>query len=353
MSRRRKIWVALAVVVVLLAGLRLALPNLLRDEINRRGQDMGEYRTHVEDVSLHLWRGAYSIHGVLIEKKSGKVPVPLAQIKTIESSVSGKALLSGGIVSKMHFIEPVLSFIDGAGKADSQSGRGVNWLAQLEGILLSGILPSELDEMHISRGTVHFRNFLARPQVNLVATDVEATVVNLTNVRSEREARPAELKATANILNGAPLEAHARFDPHAEFREFGFDLRIQRIRLTELNDFFQAYALLDVESGEGEIVMQLETRDGRVSGYAKPLFRDIKIVDFKDAENPLRLAWEALAGTLVAIFTNQSKDQFATRIEFEGTVADPKIDAMDALLGILRNAFGKALSPAFEKIKDD
>lgn len=349
MNRWHKSSIALAVLVALLVGLRIALPGIVRDEINQRGGDLGDYRAHVEDVDLHLWRGAYSIHDMVIEKKTGKVPVPLAKIPTIDLSVSWNALFHGGVVAKVNFIEPVFSLVDGSGSADSQSGEGVDWRGKLE-----ELLPIRLDEVRISNGTVHFRNFIAKPQVDLSATAVDASVDNLTNVRDDRGTRAARLTATANILNGAPMEAEARFDPFADFREFGFDLRVKKIKLTELNDFFRAYAFLDVESGDGDLIVQMEAKDGKVTGYAKPLFRDIKLIDWKeDIKNPLRLAWEALAGTMVAIFKNHPQDQFATRIEFEGSVDNPKVDTWESIKGILRNAFVKALGPEFEQITTD
>ena len=337
------------VLVAALIGLRLALPGWMLKTANAQLQELGEYRGHIEDIDIHLWRGAYSITNLVIEKTSGQVPVPLLSAPLMDIAISWDALLRGGVVAHVHFDSPELTLVDGRGDADSQSGRGVDWRNQLE-----QLLPIKLDELWISNGTVNFRNFISKPQVDLHATEVEARVDNLTNVRDERGARPALLTAKANILDGAPLEIQARFDPFAEFNDVGLELQIKRIHLPKLNDFFRAYALLDVESGAGEITVQMETQRGRVSGYVKPLFRDIKMIDWKeDIKNPLRLAWEALAATMIAVFKNHKEDQLATRIDFEGSIENPKVNTLDAIGGILHNAFVKALGPELEKIKGD
>ena len=51
-------------------------PIWVRDHVNRKLSEMPDYRTHVGVVTLHFWRGAYSVHNINVVKTSGKVPVP-------------------------------------------------------------------------------------------------------------------------------------------------------------------------------------------------------------------------------------------------------------------------------------
>jgi hypothetical protein len=345
--KRRTLLIVLGGIAAVLVGLRLLLPHWVLATLNDRLMDMGEYRGFVADVDIHLWRGAYSLHKLVIEKSSGKVPVPLLNAPLIDIAVSWHALFRGSVVAQVHFDRPELMLVDGGDDADSQSGRGVDWRRQLE-----NLLPIRLDELVIHDGLVGFRNFHSKPPVDVRATQVEARIDNLTNARRDEGARPAVLTVQANVLDGAPLTAEARFDPLADFNEFGLDLQVKEIDLPRLNDLFRVYSKLDVKSGTGDLVLQLEAKAGRVSGYAKPLFRDIELIEWKeDRKNPLRLAWEMVATTLATVFKNRKTDQLATRIDFEGTVADPKVETLDAILGILHNAFVKALGSGFEQIK--
>lgn len=347
-QRKRTIVIVAGALVAVLIVLRVVAPQWVLASINDRlWEELGDYRGSVAEVDIHLWRGAVTLKNLLIEKASGKVPVPLLKAPRVEAALSWRALWRGGVVAKMHFEHPELTLVDGRGEADSQSGRGVDWRGQLE-----GMLPIRLDEVLISDGVVGFRNFISDPPVDLRATQVEARVVNLTNVRDDDGARPAVLTAQANILDGAPMVAEARFDPFAGLHDFGIDVRVSRIDLPKLNDLFRAYALLDVKSGVGDLVFQMEAQKGRVTGYVKPLFRDIKFIDWKeDKKNPLRLAWEVVAATIVALFKNQKEDLLATKIEFKGSIDDPNVGALDAILGILHNAFVQVLGPDFEKGK--
>lgn len=81
------LWIV-AVLVVLLIALDLALPYLVRNYLNDKLADMGDYRGQVTDVDVALWRGAYKINGLQIVKVDGKVPVPFVKAPLIDLSVS-------------------------------------------------------------------------------------------------------------------------------------------------------------------------------------------------------------------------------------------------------------------------
>ena len=82
---------SLAALLLLLLALHLALPYLVRDYLNGKLADMGDYRGHIADVDLALWRGAYRIDGLSIVKDNGKVPVPFLDAPSIDLSVSWQA----------------------------------------------------------------------------------------------------------------------------------------------------------------------------------------------------------------------------------------------------------------------
>lgn len=344
--RRRWPWITLSVIAVVLVGIRLALPSWVTDYLNSKLNRMGDYHGHIDAVDLQLWRGAYSITGLRITKSAGKVPVSLLEAPRTDLSISWRALLDGGVVASVEFQGPKVNFVDSEGKA-TQSGTGVDWRQQVE-----KLIPIRLDEVRVHNGVVHFRNFSTDPKVDLEATGVEARVLNLTNVR-DAGARAADFKLTAHVLGQAPLESQAKFDPFGSLKDFDFKLQLKQVELKRLNKFLQAYLKLDVESGKGEFVMELEGRNGQLDGYAKPLFHDVQVFSWKhdvekQGDNPLRAVWEAVAGGIENLFKNQSTDQFATRVEIHGRIGDAKTSTWQAIIAILHNAFVKAYRPQLE-----
>lgn len=354
MTRRNHIllWLSLAAVVVaVLVAARLMLPHWVRDYLNDRMAHMGEYRGRIADVDLHFWRGAYSLDDLRVDKVGGKVPVPLLSTPRMDIALSWRALWHGAIRAEVVFREPVVNFVDGSGKDDSQAGRGVDWRRQLQ-----NLTPVRLDQVDVHDGTVTFHNFVSEPRVDLKATDVEGTVTNLTNADRAGGRRVATLRASARILGKAPLQTAARFDPLERLGDFSFQLRVLGVDLVEANDLARAYAGLDFASGHGDFVMQLDARNGRLSGYAKPLFKDMQIFSWKqdveqEHENPFRLAWEALAQGVTSIFSNREQDQFATRVPISGRIEDKDLGTFQAIVNVLHNAFVEAYTPQLEHLR--
>lgn len=346
---RRHLGILLLVVIVLVA-VRALLPYAVRSYLNGRMERMGDYHGQIADIDLHLWRGAYSIDALRIVKVSGDVPVPLLDAPHTEIALSWNALRHGVLRGKIAFDRPVVNFVDGRGSGASQTGRGVDWRAKLR-----MLAPIRLDEVTVHDGKVTFQSFVSQPRVDLTMTQVQATATNLTNIDRRQGSRVAELHATARLLGEARLETRARFDPLSHFGDFSYELQVRDIDLTRANDLARAYAGLDFAGGRGDFTMALEARDGQLTGYAKPLFRGLKIFSWKQDvasgdKNPLQIAWQALAQGVTSLFKNHAEDQFATRVPISGRIDDRHLDTVAAILGVLRNAFVKAYTPKLEHL---
>jgi len=347
---RLPLWILLGLALLLLI-LHLALPHLVLNYLNDKMADMGDYRGQVEDVDLAWWRGAYRVEGVLIEKKDKQVPAPLFSAPAIDIAVSWGALWhEREVVAEVEFQEPRLNFVDGGDKAESQTGGGVDWRQKLE-----EMIPITLNEVRVVNGQIAFRNFTADPPVNVYANEVNASVQNLTTVAEQgSEGRVANLDGTAKLFNQAPLEARAAFDPLGKWENFELELRITGVQLTKLNDFSLAYGHFDFKEGTGDLVLEVEATNSQLSGYIKPLLRDVQVFDYEqDIANKekgfFQGIWEAVVGTSEDILKNKEKNQFATRVELSGNIKDADVSPFQAFLAILRNGFVEAFSARFER----
>ena len=342
------LWTLLTLAIALLA-LHIALPLLLRDYLNDRLANMGDYRGQISDIDLALWRGAYQINGLNIVKLNGQVPVPLLEAPVIDLAVSWRELWNNrSIVAEVAFERPQLTFVDGGNAANSQTGEGVDWRAQLR-----GLLPIHINEIRVIDGNLAFRNFTAKPPVDLQASEINGSILNLSNVSVVDNLRPASLQATAKVFEQAPMQASANFDPLGQLDDFDLRLRITDIQLKQLNSFTRAYADFDFAAGQGDFVMELDARQGKLKGYAKPLLRNMEVFDWQQDvaakdKNLLTGAWEALVGGGSWLLKNQRKDQFATRVNIEGDLKTYDISRWQAFKAILRNAFVRAFSSRFD-----
>ncbi len=347
-TRTRKALFILLFALVLLGVLRAMLPIWVTDYVNRQLDTMGEYHGEIEDVDLHLIVGSYSIKDLIITKQDSSIPVPFVFAPEIELALAWAALLRGKIVAKADFYQPQLIFVDGE-DGEVQGGLGVNWRKQLE-----KLAPFRLDEIRVHNGMVHFYNFTSEPPVDLQANDVNGYVLNMSNVADDSK-RAASYSITANLFDASEIESQGQFDSLNPLEDFNSQMKVSNVELTNLNEFFQAYLNFDVASGDGSFVMELDSSQGQLVGYAKPLFKDVDIFKWEQdveaqRDNPLRLLWESIAGGLQSLLKNQSEDQFATRIEIRGEIGNPETSTWQAIKGILANAFIEAYRPVYESL---
>ncbi len=340
---------------LLLLVLHLALPYLVLNYLNGKLADMGDYRGHIEDVDLAWWRGAYRADDLIIEKKNERVQAPLFTANAIDIGLSWRALWKDqALVGEIVLEQPHLNFVDGNEENDSQTGDGVDWRDRV-----NDLMPFTLNELRIVDGQVSFRNFQADPPVHVYANAINASLFNLTNTADQEQGRVARFEGRAKLFNQAPIEATARFDPYTDWEDFQFSLRLTGLDLTKLNDFASAYGNFDFAAGTGDLVVEAEANNSQLDGYIKPLLRNVEVFNFEqDVENDdkgfFRGIWEAVVGGGEEVLQNQSKDQFATRVELSGSTKNADVSPFQAFVAILRNAFVEAFSARFERsLADD
>ncbi len=342
---RRAAWFILAVVVVL-GALRAALPYLVKDYVNRKLDEIPEYEGTIGDVDIHLWRGAYTIHDIRILKSTGQVPVPFFEADTMDLSIQWSQLFRGAIVGEIQLQKPRLTFVTGPTEEQRQTGIDKGW-----GKTLEQLFPFTINRFEIDEGAIRFHDPHSDPEVDIFVYDLFATAINLSNVRKNSGGLPASVRARGKAWGDGELEVVLDLDPIAKAPAFHLAAALTNVNLVALNDFMRAYGKVDVESGIFSVYTEIAGSDGMFSGYVKPFFRELNIYEWDQdrKEGVLKAFWEAIVGTVAAIFENQPKDQLATKIPVSGSFQNTDVDIWATLGTLLRNAFIRALLPRFER----
>jgi hypothetical protein len=337
-------WILLIVLVVLVA-FRIALPTIVKSYVNKTLADIPGYPGYIDDVDMDLWRGAYVIKDLNIEKVDAKIPVPFFSSKKIDLSIEWAALLQGSLLGKIKFIDPKNSFVQGPTEVESQNGGGTNFIETLK-----KLFPVKINRFDVQNGEVHFRNFHSNPKVDIHLDSLFLHASNLTNSKSLSKTLVASVDARGKVMGTGRLKGHLDIDPYAAQPTFKLDCQVEQVELTTMNNFFDAYGSIDVKSGVFQMYSEVAAADGKFTGYVKPLFKDMIILDVsKDAKNPLKLIWQALVAGVAALFTNHSTDVIGTTIPLSGTFENKTVDILSTLGGILKNAFIKALLPGIDR----
>lgn len=344
-SRKKKTWRIVLAVLTLLVVIRLALPFVILHYANRTLSTMNGYRGHIKDIDLALLRGAYKIDSVYLNKydSASQRQTPFFGAKMIDLSVEWKALFKGGIVGELVFDSPTLRFTK-----DKVEPNQVQKDSSDFRTLLNDFMPLDVNRVEINNGRIAYLDEHSSPKVDIALTNAHLLALNLRNSYDSTSVLPATVTAQADVYEGN-LIINARLNPMNPRPTFDVNAEIKNTNLVKLNDFFKAYASVDINRGSFGLYSEAAAKDGRFDGYVKPLITNLKVLGPEDRHDTiLQKLWEGIVGGVAQIFKNQRKDQLATKIPFEGDIKEPETNVWFVIGNILQNAFVRAIQPSLD-----
>ena len=337
----------LLIVVVILVAVRIYLPFWVTDYVNKVLDDVPGYSGSIEDVDLHLYRGAYRIHQLKMVKTGAGLPEPFLDIDIIDLSVQWDALFDGRLVGEVSLVNAEANFVTSVSNESEaeQTGGEADWTEPIK-----ELMPLEINRFSVHNGTIAFKDYTADPKVDISLDSLTLNATNLSNVENKQVELPSDIRATATSIGGGRLDLVGKANLLKKIPDFDMEAQFEGVSLPALNSFTKAYAKLDFEKGVFNLYSELAVDDGVLTGYVKPVLSEIKMIDFsEDKKKPLEMAWEAVAGLVMELFENQPKDQFATKVPMSGDLNNVKSSIWPTIGNIFKNAFIQA----FKKKTDD
>ena len=343
--RKRKAFYFFMGFIVLIVIARLVLPYVVLHLVNKNLATMKGYYGHVKDIDLAIIRGAYKVDNIYLDKKDTVTnkQTPFFAASIIDLSVEWKALFKGSIVGEVVLQEPMLRFTK-----DKVEPKDVARDSSALKELLDDFMPLRINRCEINNGRVQYIDESTKPRVDLQMTKLHLLAENLRNSYDSTVVLPATIDASANVYEGT-LIFDAKANPLAVSPTFDMSAELKNTNMVKLNDFFQAYAKIDVNRGTFGLYTEVAAKEKKFAGYVKPIIKDLDVLGKEDRkDNLLQKLWEGAAGTVAEIFENQPKDQLATKIPFKGDLDDPQTNVWYALSNVLQNAFIHALQPTID-----
>ncbi len=342
--RRKRKWKIILIVLGVLICVRIALPYVILHYANKKLATLDGYYGHIDDIDLNLYRGAYVINDIFINNVEDDDTSEYFKCPRIDLSVEWDAILNGKIVGEVEFEKPVINYTMGKeiGKGEIKDDSA-NFIQ-----LIKDFMPLEINRFAVSDGEIHYVDPTKGPGIDIPMTAVNIEGTGLTNEPDSGVVLPANIKMDASLYNGK-LTILTKLDPLNAMPTFDLNATLTNTDLTNFNTLFNAYSKFDVEQGSMGLYCEVAARDGAFTGYVKPLMTDVKILRLSSEEGGVaQIVWEAFLGGVVEVFENQPKDQFATKVQFDGKFKDPKVDVVKAIFAVLRNAFVEALKPSLD-----
>jgi hypothetical protein len=177
------------------------------------------------------------------------------------------------------------------------------------------------------------------------------TNIHLSNFSNQFSRGPAQARLKAKFMGSGSTTASATFRPEKAGPDFDLYLTIGQTQLTAMNNVLRAYGNFDVSAGVFSLVTELHVRNGRISGYIKPFFKDIKVYDRrKDRGRGFgHQMYEMLIGGVAKLLEKRSQQEVTTRMEISSPVGNSETSIWQIVAHFFKNAFLKAILPNFDK----
>lgn len=201
-----------------------------------------------------------------------------------------------------------------------------------------------LGRARLRRGTFGYVNRSAEVPYRLF---VDRTTLTASNLSDGFRTGPAHARVRTRLMGTGDVRVDATMRPERQSGpDFDLEVQIAGADLTTLNDLLRSTAKLSLASGAMDFYSQVQVRNRRIEGYAKPLLKDVKVAQ-TDA-SLLDRAYKGAANAVVGLFQNRN-DQVATRTSLSGPLDDPRASTWEAIVGLVRNAYVKAILPGLER----
>lgn len=109
----------------------------------------------------------------------------------------------------------------------------------------------------------------------------DLTVENLSNQRIEGA---AVARLRGRFLGSGQTRATLTVLPRTGGADLDLTARIEGADMASMNDLVRAYGGFTVAAGELSVYSELKMKNGAITGYVKPLFKDVKVGAAAEAE---------------------------------------------------------------------
>lgn len=333
------LYLILAILVISIIVIRLALPGIVKGYVNKKINELPGYTGHVEDIDIHLLRGAYVIKDLKLKKKTDPEKYPFLYIARADLSLEWGAIFNGRLVGKIILDQPVINIL--ATEDMSKEPSKDSWTKTMK-----GLMPMTINRLQVNNGHFAYLDLNKKPMTNLHIDDMQLTALNLANVQKSGKKLPSQVSLTGTSIGGGHLKMDMAVNVLKNIPDMDLGLSLKGTNLLSLNGFFEGNAKMDVERGNIDIFSKFTLTDGEMNGYVKPFISNLKVLDvkkdIKKKGGVLRVVKKAVVGLFAKVVTNPKTKKIATVIPIHGNIKDPRTSGWATFVNILKNAFVQA-----------
>lgn len=338
--KKVNLWFIIIVIFILaVIVIRLALPGIVKNYVNKELNELPGYTGHVNDVEISLLRGAYVIKDLELKKKTDPAKYPFLKIKRADLSIEWRSLFKGKLVGEVNLFQPVIYIL--ASEELSKEPSKDSWTKTVK-----ALMPMTINKLQVDDGKFAYLDLQKQPNVNLHIDHMQLTALNLANVQKAADPLPSQVNLTGTSIGNGRLKADMKVNVLKNIPDFEMGMQLTGANLLSLNGFFEANAKMDIERGGIDIFSKLKLKNGEMNGYIKPFIKNLKVLDvkkdIKKKGGVIRVVKKAIVGLFAKVVTNHKTKKIATVIPIKGNINNPQTSGWSTFVGVLKNGFVRA-----------
>jgi hypothetical protein len=240
-----------------------------------------------------------------------------------------------------------LEYIHTPGTAQVEQARKDQTVKAAKQVANQPDIELRINRVEVTKSTFALVNRAASPEYRVDLTDADLTVENLSNQRIEG-ASVAHLKG--RFMGSGDAQASLTLRPRKGGYDMQLSARVEDTDMVRMNNLVHNYGGFEVAEGEMSVYTELQVNNDAVTGYVKPLFRDVKVGTPAGEPKPTlgRRLYQGAVGLAAKILKNQPRREVATVVTITGRADQPVYNMWGAVGHLLQNAFIKAILPGFD-----
>ena len=205
-----------------------------------------------------------------------------------------------------------------------------------------------VDRISIVGGELGFVNQAAKPEYRVYLADADLTVERYS---SRFRDGPASLAIQGKFMGTGETQISGTMRPPQDSPDLELKIKIAGTQIRSMNNLLRAHGHFDVVKGLFSCYSEIRVDDGEIQGYVKPLVRKLKVYDSaQDRDKPaLDKVKEGAIEDLSAFLENVPRQEVATKAKVSGRTSQPQTEIVQIVIGLIQNAFFKAILPGFER----
>jgi hypothetical protein len=338
---RRGLLIFGLVVVALVVVIRLILDPVAA-HYTRKALDSAEgMRGDFADVHVTVLPPGYQIRKIKIIDEKSKAHQPLFYADRIWSQLDGNSLLHFRLQARARIDGPKVVVVPGPSAAKEKKPPP-NISAQLR-----KLMPARVDRIEVRDGELLFAEHPDQDSPRIWVHHIEAAVENISTRRALSHGRPTTTTMSAVVQKTGKLTVFVTADPLAKGLTFAGRVSLEHLDLRDLYAFMAEKTDMQARKGQLNLYAEFESKDGHISGGVKPVLKDVDIGPTDEKLATRLKAWLADQAIDVASDRIPGRKAVATVVPLRGTLDDPQLQIIPAVMGVIRNAFVAGLASGF------